>query len=60
MCGFRSPGDLEIAQLRKIHMMIDQARIKKGDRVLEFGSGWGGFAIEVSPAFLTGTTLRSF
>lgn len=31
-------------------MVIDQARTKKGDCVLEFRSGWGGFAIEVSLA----------
>ncbi len=54
MCGNRSSGDLEAAQLRKIHMVIDQARIKKGDSVLEFGTGWGGFAIEVSLAIFCG------
>jgi Mycolic acid cyclopropane synthetase len=42
-----SPGDLEVAQLRKIHHVLDAARVKPGDRILEFGSGWGGLAIEV-------------
>lgn len=42
-----TPGDLEAAQMRKIHRVIKEARIKKGHRVLEIGSGWGGFAIEV-------------
>ena len=41
------PGDLEAAQLRKIHHVLDAARVKPGDRILEFGSGWGGLAIEV-------------
>lgn len=40
-------GDLEAAQMRKIHKVIKEARIRKGHRVLEIGSGWGGFAIEV-------------
>jgi cyclopropane-fatty-acyl-phospholipid synthase len=40
-------ADLETAQLRKIHYVLSRARIKPGQRVLEFGTGWGGFAIEV-------------
>ena len=42
------PSDLETAQLRKIHHVLTRARVKPGMRVLEFGSGWGGVAIEVS------------
>lgn len=42
-----TPGDLEAAQHRKIHHVLRQARVKPGDRILEFGSGWGGLAIEV-------------
>lgn len=42
------PGDLEAAQIRKIHHVLRKARVKPGHRVLEFGSGWGGLAIEVS------------
>ena len=42
-----SPGDLEAAQLRKIRHVLDAARVKPGNRILEFGSGWGGLAIEV-------------
>ena len=42
-----SPGDLEVAQLRKIRHVLDAARVKPGNRILEFGSGWGGLAIEV-------------
>ena len=40
-------GDLEAAQRRKIHHTLSKARIRPGHRILEFGSGWGGLAIEV-------------
>jgi cyclopropane-fatty-acyl-phospholipid synthase len=43
-------SDLETAQLRKIHHVLAMARVKPGMKVLEFGSGWGGMAIEVSSA----------
>lgn len=42
-----TPGDLEAAQRRKIRHVLCQARVKSGDRILEFGTGWGGLAIEV-------------
>lgn len=42
---------LEAAQIRKLHHILTKARVKPGDRVLEFGTGWGGCAIEVRPAF---------
>ena len=42
-----SHNDLEAAQLRKIHHVLMKARVRPGDRVLEFGTGWGGLAIEV-------------
>ncbi|KAH8115801.1 cyclopropane fatty acid synthase [Phellopilus nigrolimitatus] len=45
------PGDLEAAQLRKLHHVLRQARVKPGDRILEFGSGWGGLAIEAARSF---------
>jgi cyclopropane fatty-acyl-phospholipid synthase-like methyltransferase len=38
---------LEAAQRRKIHHVLRKARVKPGHRILEFGSGWGGLAIEV-------------
>ncbi|KAM0789871.1 hypothetical protein ACM66B_006717 [Microbotryomycetes sp. NB124-2] len=38
--------ELEVAQMRKIRTIIARARLSKGDRVLEIGSGWGSFAIE--------------
>jgi cyclopropane-fatty-acyl-phospholipid synthase len=43
----RKSSDLEAAQKRKIRHVIAKAGIKKGHRVLEFGSGWCGLAIEV-------------
>jgi len=42
----RSEDDLENAQYAKIQHIIDRANIRKGDRVLEIGSGWASFAIE--------------
>jgi cyclopropane-fatty-acyl-phospholipid synthase len=46
------PGDhsreLEVAQMRKIRHTLRLARVKPGDRLLEFGSGWGAMAIVVS------------
>ncbi|THH18022.1 hypothetical protein EW146_g2887 [Bondarzewia mesenterica] len=44
-------GDLEAAQSRKIHLVLRQARVRPGDRILEFGSGWGGLAIEAARSF---------
>lgn len=41
------PLNLERAQIRKIHHVLQAARVKPGDRILEFGSGWGGLSIEV-------------
>jgi cyclopropane-fatty-acyl-phospholipid synthase len=45
----REEDMLETAQLRKIRRVIERAHIRSGDRVLEIGSGWGSFAIEVRP-----------
>ncbi|XP_065633568.1 uncharacterized protein LOC111984107 isoform X1 [Quercus suber] len=39
--------DLKVAQLRKISSLIEKARIDEKHEVLEIGSGWGSFAIEV-------------
>lgn len=51
--------ELEVAQLRKIRTVIARARITKGDRVLEIGSGWGSFAIEVSSLDFQGVRVRN-
>ncbi|KAL3648751.1 hypothetical protein CASFOL_005154 [Castilleja foliolosa] len=45
---FKTPDeDLKAAQLRKINMLIDKARVSKEHHVLEIGCGWGSLAIEV-------------
>ena len=38
---------LESAQQRKLHHVCKALRLFPGARLLEFGSGWGGLAIEV-------------
>ncbi|XP_019083252.1 PREDICTED: uncharacterized protein LOC104706996 [Camelina sativa] len=38
--------DLRTAQMRKIYLLIDKARIKKNHEVLDIGCGWGTLAIE--------------
>ncbi|XP_010532685.1 PREDICTED: uncharacterized protein LOC104808653 isoform X1 [Tarenaya hassleriana] len=39
--------DLKTAQMRKISLLIEKARIEKNHEVLEIGCGWGTLAIEV-------------
>ncbi|CAM6098527.1 unnamed protein product [Calypogeia fissa] len=48
-CGiFKGPNDtLKDAQLRKLHLLIDKARVKPNHEVLEIGFGWGSMAIEL-------------
>ncbi|KAJ6511411.1 putative cyclopropane fatty acid synthase [Mycena vitilis] len=41
-------GDLEAAQLRKIRRLLHLCRLRSGDRLLEFGTGWGAMAIEAA------------
>ena len=54
---------LEAAQQRKIHYVLKKARchlLKPGSRLLEFGSGWGGLAIQAAstyPIHVTSLTL---
>lgn len=40
--------DLEEAQLRKVHAVLDLAGVGAGDDVLEIGTGWGTLAIEAA------------
>ncbi|KAJ7067846.1 cyclopropane-fatty-acyl-phospholipid synthase [Mycena amicta] len=35
----------------RIHHVLRKARVKPGHRILEFGSGWGGLAIEAARSF---------
>jgi cyclopropane-fatty-acyl-phospholipid synthase len=46
---FASPDDsLEIAQLNKIHALLDRLELQPGQRLLEIGCGWGSLAIEAA------------
>lgn len=47
------PGDLEAAQQRKISVLLEYARLKEGDRLLEIGTGWGAMAIGVSGRYFS-------
>ncbi|KZS88913.1 cyclopropane-fatty-acyl-phospholipid synthase [Sistotremastrum niveocremeum HHB9708] len=51
-------GDLESAQERKLHHVLKAARVKPGDRVLEFGTGWGALAITAAKDF--GCSVETF
>ncbi|KAL5542334.1 hypothetical protein UlMin_010044 [Ulmus minor] len=45
---FKAEGeDLKAAQLRKISLLIEKARVEKKHEVLEIGCGWGSLAIEL-------------
>ena len=54
-----SADDLEGAQVRKIDAMLDLARVGRGTRLLEIGSGWGALAIRAGQrgARVTSITL---
>jgi cyclopropane-fatty-acyl-phospholipid synthase len=49
--GISKPNDLEAAQRRKLFYVLEKARVKPGDRILEFGSGWCALAIEAARSF---------
>ncbi len=57
-----SGTDLELAQDAKYRAILDQLQVAPGERVLEIGCGWGGFA-EVAArqggVHVTGLTLSS-
>lgn len=45
--GSWGPDDLDQAQTYKLQTVLKKVRARPGDRILEFGTGWGSMAIEV-------------
>ena len=43
-CFFDSTADLQRAEEIKLEMLCDKLELKAGDRLLDIGCGWGGFA----------------
>ncbi|KAJ8434858.1 hypothetical protein Cgig2_022137 [Carnegiea gigantea] len=39
--------DLKVAQLRKLHLLIDKAMVEEHHQLLDIGCGWGSLAVEV-------------
>ncbi len=49
---------LEQAQVAKMHHVCRKIRLRPGERVVEAGSGWGGFAVFMAKHY--GARVRSF
>jgi cyclopropane-fatty-acyl-phospholipid synthase len=43
-CFFNKATTLEEAEIEKLEMICNKLQLKAGDRVLDIGCGWGGFA----------------
>ncbi len=61
-CGYyqQEDEDLEEAQTQQLEYLCRKLRLKPGDRVLDIGCGWGGFAIHAAQthgALVHGITL---
>jgi cyclopropane-fatty-acyl-phospholipid synthase len=53
-------ASLETAQLHKMDIICRKLQLKPGDRVLEIGCGWGGFALHAATHYgaqVTATTI---
>lgn len=51
---------LEIASARKLDRICEKLRLNPGDRVIEIGTGWGGFALHAAArygCYVTTTTI---
>ena len=57
----QTAGELQQAQLHKIHLLLDRLNLRPGDRLLEIGCGWGTLAIEAAKrgAQVVGLTLST-
>jgi cyclopropane-fatty-acyl-phospholipid synthase len=56
----RADDSLEAAQINKLRTICDKLDLRPGDRVLEIGSGWGGFALFAATRYgcqVTTTTI---
>lgn len=60
-CGyFKNTSDLNEAQEKKMELICQKLQLKKGDKVLDIGCGWGGFAkyaAEKYSCHVTGITI---
>lgn len=60
-CGyFKNTDDLNVAQEQKLDLICKKLQLKRGDRVLDIGCGWGGFAKYAAQHYdvsVTGITL---
>ncbi len=60
---FERPGmTLQQAQIAKLDRICQRLALKPGDRVIEIGSGWGGFALHAASRYdchVTTTTLSA-
>jgi cyclopropane-fatty-acyl-phospholipid synthase len=60
---FATPHDtLEAAQQNKLRLICDKLDLRPGDRVLEIGTGWGGFAMFAAGRYgchVTTTTISA-
>jgi cyclopropane-fatty-acyl-phospholipid synthase len=56
----REHDTLEVASTRKLDTICRKLQVREGDRVLEIGTGWGGFALHAARDYgchVTTTTL---